>query len=73
VPPKPSPFAVDFKDMINTTVAGFPLWLMVLVGILLAAALVFGVGGAKRQRPRVEPAREEHTYAARDEEEPVPA
>lgn len=73
VPPKPSPFAVDFKDMINTTVAGFPLWLMVLVGILLAAALVFGVGGAKRQRPRVEPAREEHTYAARDEEEAVPA
>lgn len=71
-PPSPSPFAVDFKDMINTTVAGFPLWLMVVVGILLAAALVFGLGGARRPKQRVEPVREEHTYAEADEEA-VPA
>ena len=70
--PSPSPFAVDFKDMINTTIAGFPLWLMVVVGILLAAALVFGLGGARRPKQRVEPVREEHTYAEADEEA-VPA
>jgi hypothetical protein len=47
--------------------------MMVGVGILLAAALVFGVGGVRRQKPRVEPAREEHTYAADDDREAVPA
>jgi hypothetical protein len=72
-PPAPSPFAVDFKDMINTTIAGFPLWLMVVVGILLAAALVFGIGGARRPKPRVEPVREEHSYAEPSDEEAVPA
>jgi hypothetical protein len=59
--------------MVNTKVAGFPLWMMVAAGILLAAALVFGVGGSRRRKPRVEPAREEHTYAERVDDDAVPA
>lgn len=64
--PTPSPFAIDFRDMLNTTVAGFPLWLMVLVGIILAAALVFGTGGRRERAPREE--RGYEPYAERDRE-----
>jgi hypothetical protein len=65
--------------MLNTTIAGFPLWLMVVVGILLAAALVFGTGGRRETRERDyrddrEPDYGERTYADRhDDAEPEPA
>jgi len=74
--PTPSPFAIDFRDMLNATVAGFPLWLMVVVGIVLAGALVFGTGGRREPReerdyePRPYPERESRYDEARYEEEP---
>ncbi len=79
--PTPSPLAIDFRDMLNTTIAGFPLWLMVVVGILLAAALVFGTGGGRRERAPErdyrddrEPDYDDRSYAARhDDAEPEPA
>jgi hypothetical protein len=78
--PTPSPLAIDFRDMLNTTIAGFPLWLMVVVGILLAAALVFGTGGRRERTPERdyrddrEPDYEERTYADRHSDaEPEPA
>lgn len=37
------------KDMMNANVGGFPLWLMVLIGIVLAAALIFGMSGGRRE------------------------
>ena len=65
--PTPSPFAIDFRDMLSTTVAGFPLWLMVVVAIILAGALVFGTGGRRRETsPREE--REYEPYAERERE-----
>jgi hypothetical protein len=77
--PTPSPFAIDFRDMLNTTVAGFPLWLMVVVGIVLAGALVFGTGG-RREQPRDDRDYEDRNYAEREphyddrrEPEPEPA
>jgi hypothetical protein len=80
-PPTPSPLAIDFRDMLNTTIAGFPLWLMVVVGILLAAALVFGTGGGRRERTPErdyrddrEPDYDDRTYADRHgDAEPEPA
>jgi len=57
--PSPSPFAIDFREMLNAQVAGFPLWLMVVVGIVLAGALVFGTGGRRGS------AREERDYEPR--------
>jgi hypothetical protein len=74
--PTPSPFAIDFRDMLNATVAGFPLWLMVVVGIVLAGALVFGTGGRREPReerdyePRPYPERESRYDEARYEDEP---
>lgn len=59
--------------MLNAKVAGFPLWLMVGVGILLAAGLIFGTARrrpAKRQEPK--PAYEERASYDGDEE-PAPA
>ena len=50
--------------MLNATVAGFPLWLMVVVGIVLAGALVFGTGG--RREPREERDYEERPYPERE-------
>lgn len=63
--PTPSPFAIDFREMMNATVAGFPLWLMVVVAIVLAGALVFGTGG-RRERPRDERDYEERPYPERE-------
>ena len=78
--PTQSPLAIDFRDMLNTTVAGFPLWLMVVVGILLAAALVFGTGGRRARAPERdhrddrEPEYGERTYSDRHgDAEPEPA
>lgn len=66
----------ELRDMMNAPVAGFPLWLMVLAGIVLAAALVFGTGGRpKREREEPtydEPSYEEPRYSERDGE-PEPA
>jgi hypothetical protein len=44
----------DVKSLMNANVGGFPLWLMVLIGFVLAAALTFGIGGKK------EPSRESY-------------
>lgn len=79
--PTPSPLAIDFRDMLSTTIAGFPLWLMVVVGILLAAALVFGTGGGRRERAPErdyrddrEPDYDDRTYAGKHgDAEPEPA
>lgn len=62
--PTPSPFAIDFREMLNATVAGFPLWLMVVVGIVLAGALVFGTGG---RRGKPERDYEERPYPEREQ------
>lgn len=64
-PPTPSPFAIDFREMMNATIAGFPLWLMVVVAIVLAGALVFGTGG-RRERARDERDYDERTYPERE-------
>jgi hypothetical protein len=61
--PTPSPFAIDFREMLNASVAGFPLWLMVVVGIVLAGALVFGTGG---RRGKPERDYEERPYPERE-------
>jgi hypothetical protein len=50
--------------MLNATVAGFPLWLMVVVGIVLAGALVFGTGG---RRGKPERDYEERPYPEREQ------
>lgn len=50
--------------MINANVAGFPLWLMVVVGIVLAGALVFGTGG---RRGKPERDYEERQYPEREQ------
>jgi len=86
--PSPSPFAIDFREMMNAQVAGFPLWLMVVVAIVLAGALVFGTGGRRasareerdyepRTYPEREPRYEETSYDDEDEldrrKEPEPA
>jgi hypothetical protein len=84
--PSPSPFAIDFREMMNATVAGFPLWLMVVVAIVLAGALVFGTGGRRaapreerdyepRPYPEREPRYDEASYDDEDERraEPQPA
>jgi hypothetical protein len=59
--------------MMNASVAGFPLWLIVVVAILLAGALVFGTGGGRkrvREEYREEPeARDERRNY--DDDEPV--
>jgi hypothetical protein len=66
-PPAPEPAAPswlqelpvgDVKNMMNASIGGFPLWLMVLIGLVLAAALVFGMGG------RREPERESYAEPA---------
>jgi len=44
------------KDMMNANVGGFPLWLMVLIGLVLAAALIFGMGGRREGETYAEPA-----------------
>jgi hypothetical protein len=63
--PSRSPFAIDFREMMNATVAGFPLWLMVVVAIVLAGALVFGTGG-RRAAPREERDYEPRPYPERE-------
>lgn len=77
-PPRPtssfSLFGFDVREMMNTSIAGFPLWMIVLVAILLAAALVFGTGGRKRSREEYReepPARDDRRYE--DDGEPQPA
>jgi hypothetical protein len=58
------PLTLDgLRDMMLTPVAGFPLWMLIVAGILLAAGLVFGTGR------RAKPKREEPTYAERTYEE----
>jgi hypothetical protein len=59
----------DLREMMNAPVAGFPLWMLVLAGILLAAGLVFGTGG-RPKRERAEPAYEERAYEEPAYEEP---
>jgi hypothetical protein len=64
------PLTLDgLRDMMMTPVGGFPLWMLIVAGILLAAGLVFGTG--RRAKPkREEPTYEERTYEETSYEEP---
>ncbi len=39
----------QLQAMMNANIGGFPLWLMVLIGLVLAAALIFGMSGGRRE------------------------